>query len=116
MKRAMKVIRGYYITQGKFKEENAMTKILDALHLLWDFIFYNAQVQCEARREDLRKPSAMPDSEDVEALRSFTIIEINLMLDRPCDLWDDSLFVKLRNLIVCRVTLLKSCRVENQHD
>ncbi|RUS79962.1 hypothetical protein EGW08_012263 [Elysia chlorotica] len=104
LKRAVKVIRGYYITQGKFKEENAMTKFLDALHLQWDFIFYNAQVQCEARREGLRKPSAMPDNEDVEALRSYAITEMNLMLDRPYDLWDDSLFVKLRNLIVCRIT------------
>ncbi|KAK3801392.1 hypothetical protein RRG08_059094 [Elysia crispata] len=87
-----------------------MTKFLDALHLQWDFIFYNAQVQFEARREGLRKPSAMPDNEDLEALRSFTISEMNLMLDRPYDLWEYNLFVKLRNLIVCRDTFFNARR------
>ncbi|KAK3738211.1 hypothetical protein RRG08_039622 [Elysia crispata] len=89
-----------------------MTKFLVALHLQWDFIFYNAQVHCEARREGLRKPSAMPDNEDFEALRSFMIIEMNLMLDRPYDLWDNSLFVRLMNLIVFRVTLFNDSRSE----
>ena len=87
-----------------------MTKFLDALHLQWDFIFYNAEVHCEARREGLRKPSAMPDNDDVEALRSFSISEMNAMLDRPYDLWDDNLFVKLRNLILTRVTLFNARR------
>ena len=109
LKRAVKVITEYYITQGKFKE-TAMTKFLDALHLQWDFIFYNAQVHCEARQEGLRKPTAMHDNEDVEALRSFTITEMNLMLDRPYGLWDDSLFVRLRNLIVCRDILFNARR------
>ena len=110
LKRAVKVIRGYYVTQGKFKEEKAMKKFLDALHLQWDFIFNNAQVHCEARREGLRKPSAMPDNDDVEALRSFSISEMNAMLDRPYDLWDDNLFVKVRNLILTRVTLFNARR------
>ena len=110
LKRAVKVIRGYYITQDKFKEEKAMTKFLDALHLQWDFIFYNAQLHCEARRGGLRKPSAMPDNDDVEALRSYSISEMNAMLERPYDLWDDNLFVKLRNLILTRVTLLNARR------
>jgi len=51
LKRAVKVIRGYFITQGKFKEEENMTKFLEALHLQWDYIFYTAQVHCESRRE-----------------------------------------------------------------
>ena len=58
----------------------------------------------------MRKPSAMPDNDDVEALRSFSISEMNAMLDRPYDLWDDNLFVKLRNLILTRVTLLNARR------
>ena len=110
LKHAVKVIRGYYITQGKFIEEKAMTRFLDALHLQWDFIFYNAQVHCEARREGLRKPSAMPNKDDVDALRRFTISEMTSMLDRPYNFWDDGLFVKLRNLIVCRVTLFNARR------
>ena len=32
------------------------------------------------------------------------------MLDRPYDLWDDNLFVKLRNLILTRVTLFNARR------
>lgn len=52
----------------------------------------------------------MPDRDDVEALRNYTISEMNSMLDRSFDLWDDSLFVRLRSLIVCRVTLFNARR------
>ena len=87
-----------------------MTKFLDALHLQWDFIFYDAQMHCEARREGLRKPSAMPDNDDVETLRSFSISEMDTTLDRSYDLWDDNLFVKLRNLILTWVNLFYARR------
>ena len=110
LKHAAKVLRGYFITQGKFTEEKAIVRFLNVLQLQWDFIFYNAQVACEARREGLRKPCAMPIKDDVDTLRRFTISEMNSMLDEPYDFWDDALFVKLRNLIVCRLTLFNARR------
>ena len=42
LKRAVKVIRGYYITQGKFKEENAMAKFLDGI-LSFIMLKYNVR-------------------------------------------------------------------------
>ncbi|GFS12371.1 histone-lysine N-methyltransferase SETD8-A [Elysia marginata] len=51
----------------------------------------------------------MPDNDDVETLRNYYILdEFNAY--RPYDLWDDSLFVKLRNLIITQVTMLNARR------
>ena len=114
LKHDVKVLRGYFITQGKFIEEKAIARFLNVHQLQWDFIFYNNQVACEARGESLRKPSAMPIKDDVDTLRRFTISEMNSTLDGPYDYWDDALFVKLRNLIVCSLTLFNARRSGEQ--
>ncbi|GFR81265.1 gamma-glutamyltranspeptidase 1 [Elysia marginata] len=47
----------------------------------------------------------LPEKDQMQAFA-----KMNSMLDRPYDLWDDSLFVKMRNLILTRVTLFNARR------
>ncbi|RUS68728.1 hypothetical protein EGW08_023510, partial [Elysia chlorotica] len=111
LKRASKVMRGYYITKGEFKKEEEINRFLNALHLQWDFIFYTAQVECESKREGLRKPAAMPDKDDINHLRDHINQKMKLMLDDSSyEFWDNSSFVCLRNLIVARLTMFNARR------
>lgn len=111
LKRAAKVMRGYYITKGEFQKEEEITRFLNALQLQWDFIFYTAQVECESKREGLRKPTAMPDQNDIKSLRTFIYQKMNSMIDDAAyEIWDSSSFVQMRNLIVARLTMFNARR------
>ena len=89
-------MRGYFITKGEFDKEKEMERFLNALDLNWNFIFYTAQVECESKREGLRKPSAMPNQEDVGLLRKYITDKMNLMLnDSTYEIFDSSSFVQL---------------------
>ena len=63
LKKAIKVMKGYYIMHGKDEKMKEVENFAAVLDLNRDYIFYIAQLTCELRRGDLRKPQAMPDEE-----------------------------------------------------
>ena len=80
------------------------------LDLNWDYIFYAAQVLCEQRRNTLRKPQAMSTEEDISTLRMFILSEMHKLADDVFKKWDNHDFVKMRNLIVSRLTMFNARR------
>lgn len=85
----------------KMKEVENFAAVLD---LNWDYIFYSAQLTCELRRGDLRKPQAMPDEEDLKKLRDFILNEVSALMNEY-KVWDKHDYVWMRNLIVSRLTM-----------
>ena len=109
LKRAVKVMRGYFVQKEDSTKEADMTRFLDVLNLNWDFIFFTAQIECELRRGGLRKPSAMPDEDDISLLKTFINDDLKKLTDQY-ELWDRHQFVQVRNLVVARLTIFNARR------
>ena len=109
LKRAVKVMRGYFVMKEDSIKEVDLTRFLDVLNLNWDFIFFTAQIECELRRGGLRKPLAMPDEDDISLLKNFITNELNKLTEKY-ELWDSHQFVKVRNLVVARLTMFNARR------
>ena len=58
----------------------------------------------------MRKPADMPLEKDVKTLRNFVLKEIKSMTEDPYTVWDKHTFIRLRNLIVTRLTLFNARR------
>ncbi|KAK3776961.1 hypothetical protein RRG08_022756 [Elysia crispata] len=71
-----------------------------------DFSFYTAQLAVEQRRNSLRKPTDMPIEDDVKKeIGSFILSGMHSTVEDVYKIWEKHDFVKLRNLIVSRLTL-----------
>lgn len=78
------------------------------LDLNWDFIFYKAQLACEQRRQNLRKPVDVPLERDLTEFRNFILDETTKLTNDNFKMWDRHDFVYLRNLLVSRLTLFNA--------
>ena len=111
LKKTVKIAKGHFIQDGEMEKSVEIDRFSAVLDLNWDYIFYTAQVICEQRRNTLRKPQAMPTEEDVSRLRAFILQEMhNLSEDQYKFKWDHHDFVKMRNLIVSRLTMFNARR------
>ncbi|GFS19075.1 histone-lysine N-methyltransferase SETD8-A, partial [Elysia marginata] len=109
LKRAAKIMRGYFVMKADAQKEADMTRFLDVIELQWHYIFLPAQIECEQRRTGLRKPSAMPDEEDISVFRDFIKHEM-VKLTEQYEMWDKHTFVRARNLVVARLTMFNARR------
>ena len=110
LKKLIKTAKGYYIQTNEMEKSVEVDRFSAVLDLNWDYIFYTAQVMCEQRRNTLRKPQAMPVEEDVSKLRAFILNEMQKLSDDELMKWDHHDFVKMRNLIVSRLTMFNAKR------
>ncbi|KAK3793121.1 hypothetical protein RRG08_030204 [Elysia crispata] len=110
LKKLIKTAKGYYIQTNEMEKSVEVDRFSAVLDLNWDYIFYKAQVMCEQRRNTLRKPQAMPVEEDVSKLRAFILNEMQKLSDDELMKWDHHDFVKMRNLIVSRLTMFNARR------
>ncbi|KAK3700099.1 hypothetical protein RRG08_014107 [Elysia crispata] len=110
LKKLIKTAKRYYIQTNEMEKSVEVDRFSAVLDLNWDYIFYTAQVMCEQRRNTLRKPQAMPVEEDVSKLRAFILNEMQKLSDDELMKWDHHDFVKMRNLIVSRLTMFNARR------
>ena len=110
LKKLIKIGKGHYIYLGEMEKSVATERFAAVLDLNWDFIFYTAQVMCEQRRNTLRKPQAMPVEQDILKLKEYVITEMQKITDDEFKKWDNHDFVRMRNLIVCRLTMFNARR------
>ena len=109
LKKAAKIMRGYFVMKADAQKEADMTRFLDVIDLQWHYIFLPAQVECEKKRIGLRKPSAMPDEDDVSHFRDFIKQEMVKLADKY-EMWDKHTFVRARILVVARLTMFNARR------
>ncbi|KAH9523863.1 hypothetical protein Btru_047258 [Bulinus truncatus] len=104
-------LSGLYITKddtNKFKETERFLKLLQ---FRWSDINYAAEKKIRlSKSEKLRRPNELPDEDDVLRLRDFTFTEIETLVQDQSTKYSFNDFVKLRNLILCRLTLFNARR------
>lgn len=110
LKKMIKVLKGEYVMNNEMEKAKEVDLFKDVLDYNWDFLFFSAQVSCEAKRTNLRKPKDMPLESDVKKLREFILKEMTHITDDVYAQFDSHLFVRLRNLIVARLTLFNARR------
>lgn len=109
LKKAVNVMKGYFVMKSQFDKEQHLGRFIDVLNLNWSFIFYSAQVECELKRGGLRKPAAMPLEEDIETFRKYLLQEMENGMAQ-FDVWDKHTFIFMRNIILARVTMFNARR------
>ena len=110
LKKAVKIMKGCYVQHNMLSQAEEVQRFSEVLTLNWDFVFYAAQLQCELRRNSLRKPDDMPLEQDVLKLREYLVSSMKSMVEDEFLLWDTHNFVVLRNLIVTRLTMFNARR------
>ena len=110
LKKLIKIMKGHYVMKDCMQAAEEVDLFNSVLQMNWDYIFFTAQISCEVRRNTLRKPADMPLEEDVKTLRNYVLKEIKSMTEDPYTVWDKHTFIRLRNLIVTRLTLFNARR------
>ena len=77
----IKTAKGHYIQANEMEKSVEVVRYSAVLDLNCDYIFYTAQDMCEQRRNNLRKPQAMPVEEDVSKLKAFILNELPKLSD-----------------------------------
>ena len=108
---AATVMKGVYCIEEEDEKATAMDQFLCVLKVQWSFVFGTAVAAVEYKRQEhTRKPSALPNEEDVQKVREYTLSAISNMLADSYMLWTGHEFGRLRDLIVCRLTLFNARR------
>ena len=110
LRKLIKILRGEYVMCNEMEKAEELDLFSTVLSYNWDYLFFSAQVACESKRTNLRKPEDMPLEEDVKRLREFIVAEMIRISEDNLTMFDAHLFVRLRNLIVSRLTLFNARR------
>ena len=99
------------LTWEKKKEQLEEVKEFEALlKYFWPELFHTAEYNCLKRRqEELRRPKRLPREDDVKKLRDYSVVEIQ-KLANEYDFLNSSQYIRLRDLVVCRLTLYNARR------
>ena len=110
LKKLIKVLKGVYIQDKLEQQSTEVDNFAALLDLNWEFIFYRAQLACEQKRQNLRKPNDMPLEKDLSTFRNFLLQETSRLTSDTFKKWDRHDFIYLRNLLVSRLTLFNARR------
>ena len=109
LEKLIKIMKGHYVWKNLMKEAEELDLFNAVLKMNWDYyMFFTAQIDCDVRRNSLRKPEDMPIENDVQKLRNFLLMEIQYMSEDPYTMWDKHRFIRLRNLVLTRLTLFNA--------
>lgn len=106
-KRLITILVGFYIQHDRMDESNEVDLFRKVFEMNWAYTFQSAQVTTELHHNTLRKPTDLPLGSDVKKQREFMINEMNGFLE-PYKVLDGHDFVKLRNIIVAKLTLFNA--------
>lgn len=110
MKKLVAVLKGHYIQTQRMTTYRELDVFKCLLDHSWAFIFRPAEIECESRMNQLRKPQEMPLEQDVKTFRDYVVQRTKSIVEDPYKLWDMHAFIELRNLIVARLTLFNARR------
>ena len=109
--KAAKIVRVHYLTKEDSAAANTVAEFLEVLaynknDLIGGAIYANNK----NRQTRLRRPQQMPQHEDLQALRTYTINRMKSILDDPYLQFTSTEFVELRDMVCCRMTLFNARR------
>ena len=111
LKTAAKILKASYLMDDKDAEATEIDKFVDILNLNHNYIFGDAEYLLQkGRKVKLRKPQRLPQEGDVQRVRTYTIESVKRLLNDEYLQWSAHEFIKLRDLIVCRLTLFNARR------
>ena len=111
LKKAARFTKSEFIIDDNDAEIKKRDKFLTLLDCSWAYIFNDAEVQIEPKRETtLRRPSELPMESEVKQLKDYILSRIDAMVNDQYLSWSLTEYVELRSLIVSRLTLFNGRR------
>jgi hypothetical protein len=111
LKRVCKFLHGKFLVEQNTKNIEQVDSFLNVLTFFWYDIFGEAESSIVfARQTKLRKPSKLPKQTDVIKLRDAMRSSIQKLTESDYTFIASSDFIKLRNLVVSRLTLFNARR------
>ena len=110
LKKLSKVIKSNLLVEQKDDEAAEVDRFGDILSMNYNFIFGDAMYTNAKNREvKLRRPENLPQDEDVELVRRYTINRMDELSD-TFRLWTSTDYIELRDLADSRLTLFNARR------
>ena len=99
------------LIECKDDQAEHVQKFLDVLDMKKHFIFGDADYVIDKNRQrNLRKPTNLPAEDKIAQVKDHTIKEIAKLMENPLTVWSSHAYVRLRDLVICRLTLYNARR------
>ena len=106
-----KILKGTYLSERADDKASEIDKYLEILNLNHNFLFGDAIYSINKNRQtNLRKPQRIPNEEDVQQLRDYTVRTIKAILTKSQQSYNPHEFKQLVDLVVCRLTFFNGRR------
>ena len=111
IKRTAKILKGIFLTQKRDDQADEVDKFVSILEMFEDYIFGDATYELNKNKNvRLRKPSQLPDEDDVKTVRDHVMKRMKELVEEPFNFFDSSCYVELRDCACSRLTLLNARR------
>jgi hypothetical protein len=111
LKRICIFLHGKFSVESQQQKLNQIDSFQNVLTFYWLDVFGDAESTAVLNRQTkLRKPSRLPKQAQVKKLRDFTLAEITKLTSDDYHFYAASDFIRLRNLVVSRLTLFNARR------
>ena len=111
LKKAANVQKAIYCMTKRMDEAASIDNFLCVLDLNWESLFFRSQVAVASKRQEtLRRPQALPREQDVSTMKDHILSDIHDLTENSYLYFSNSEYVKLRTLLVTRLTLFNARR------
>ncbi|XP_076105616.1 uncharacterized protein LOC143073743 [Mytilus galloprovincialis] len=113
LKKSAEILRAEHLSKFADDKAEEVTKFLHIFETTKNLYFSDALFNIRKNRQvNLRKPHRIPDEDLLFTIRQYTIESIKKIVEmyNEYKIWTRSDFVKLRNLVVCRLTMFNGRR------
>ena len=111
IKASVKIVKANFLIKNQDKDARNIDDFMCVLELLKDTVFSDAVYQNNKDKLiQLRKPAALPLEADVRKLRTYTLLQIQKIVENVFEFFTLHRYITLRNLICARLTLFNARR------
>ena len=111
IKASVKIVKANFLIKNEDKDARNIDDFMCVLELLKDTVFSDAVYQNNKDKLiRLRKPAALPLEADVRKLGTYTLLQIQKIVENVFEFFNLHRYITLRNLICARLTLFNARR------
>ena len=111
LKTTSKILKGLHLMNDEDEKAADIDKFVTLLELNQDYIFGDAVYAANQVREaKLRRSKSLPEEKDIQKVKEYAVNRIQEIVQYEYEVFDNHLFIELRDLAVCRLTLFNARR------
>ena len=111
IKNSATILKGHHLINNSDDKAKEVDRFLDVFQMKRFILFGDAEYKIKKNRQlKLKKPGEMPNEEDLQKLRMYTVERIAQLTQDKYHFYTKSEFVELRDLAITRLTIFNARR------